>query len=159
MNKELIKEKVLTALKIRKDIQEIYEKHKVLTVLCNESPNQYYNQVDENSEGIMVEYYYNTPSKIYTPLGYISITSGYLSLDENYLEAEKEIKEKFGFQLGKDSYQNSMGCFGPWYYITKLPWGDKIELKPYVTNRDKYIEYNEAGKLYDEILTEFNLKQ
>lgn len=153
MNKELIKERVITALKIREEMHKIYTKHNVSTVLCTEEVNPFYNQIDENADGIICEYYYSCPSKIYTPLGYISITCSYMSMDENADNAIKEIEEKFGFALEREAITNTMGVFGGWYHITKLPWNNnKLQCNCKRRDRKEYISYEEAKKIYSEII-------
>jgi len=153
MNIELIKEKMNTALRIRKEIQNIFKKHNVSTSYCQDDTNPFYNQTDENTEGFICEYYYGTPSKIYTPLGYISIWSGGMMADKNCDLAVREIENKFGFVLKRGEFNNSMGTFGAWYYITILPW-DNVVLKCDCKERNKtdYIEYDEVKKLCEQIM-------
>lgn len=152
MNKEKIKEKVSIALRIRKEIQNIFKKHNVSSSYIKGSVNPFYNQINENTEGFICEYYYGTPSKIYTPLGYIDIWSGGMCADKNCDNAIREIEDKFGFVLKRKEFNNSMGTFGGWYYITKLPWNN-VELKCDCVERnsEEYIEYDEAKKLYEQI--------
>jgi len=153
MNLEKIEEKVLIALKIREGIQNIFKKHNVSTSYCQDDVNPFYNQTDENTEGFICEYYYGSPSKIYTPLGYINIWSGGMIADKNCDLAVREIENKFGFVLKRGEFNNSMGTFGGWYYITKLPW-DNVVLKCDCEERNKidYIEYDKVKELYEQIM-------
>lgn len=154
MNKDMIKEKVMTALKIREEIQNIYKKHNVSTVLSTDGVNPFSDQTDENTEGFICEYYYSSPSKIYTPLGHITITTNYMCMDETAENAIKEIEEKFGFTLKREAVTNYHGVFGGWYHITKLPWNNN-DLKCDCNKRNKkdYIEYDEANELYKQIVS------
>lgn len=149
MNKEKIKEKVIIALKIREEIQNIFKKYNVSTSYCNDDTNPYYNQTDENTEGFICEYYYGSPSKIYTPLGYIDIWSGFMCGGEEHNKAIEEIKRVFGFIKKQESYNNSLGTIGGWYYITKLPWDNStLECNCVVRNSKDFIPYKEARELY-----------
>lgn len=155
MNRELIKEKMKIALRMRDEIQEIYKKYDVQTVYTKDSVNQCHSQTDENSEGFICEFYYSHPSEIYTPLGAISITTSFMVIDDNAKKAIDEINEKFGFTLRKEAHISSIGIHGGWVNITKLPW-DNTEIKPDCKMRDRkdYIDYDEAEDLYNEILNE-----
>lgn len=155
MNIELIKQKMKLALKMRDEMQEIYKKYEVATGYDKQSVNPFYNQIDENTEGFICEYYYSHPSKIYTPLGYLDITTSFMVIDQNAMKAIKEIEEKFGFVLKKEAYMSVMGCHGGWFNITKLPW-DNIQIGSDCIEREKkdYISYDKAQLLYNEILSE-----
>ena len=153
MNLEKIEEKVLIALKIREGIQNIFKKHDVSTSYSKDDANPFYNQTDENTEGFICEYYYGTPSKIYTPLGYINIWSGGMCANKDCDLAIREIEDKYGFVLKREEFNDFMGTFGGWYYITKLPWNNvvlKCDCKE--RNQTDYIEYDEVKKLYKQIM-------
>lgn len=152
MNIEKIKEKVLISIKISEKIQNIFKKHDVNTSFCTEGVNPYYNQVDENSEGFICEYYYSTPNKIYTPLGYISIWCGGMTVDSKTNAAIKEIHDTFGFVLKEKARNECIGVIGGWYHITKLPWNN-ADLKCDCIERERkdYIGYDEAMKLFKQI--------
>lgn len=140
MNKEMIIKKVKNALEIRQYIQDILKKYNVETEFNKDSVNPFYNQTEENYEGFICEYYYGYPSKIYTPLGELSIISGYLVNNENGKNAIKEIETSLGLVLIKEPILDKIwGQFGGWYYITRLPW-DNIEL-----------ECNQAKELYNSV--------
>ena len=153
MNIDKIKEKVITALKIREEIQNIFKKYNVRTSYCTENSNPFYNQIDENSEGFICEYYYDSPAKIYTPLGYIDIWERGMIGDENRDKAVKEIEDTFGFVLKEKAPNTSNGVFGAWYHITRLPWNN-TNLKCDCVERDRkdYIEYDQVKKLYNQII-------
>lgn len=155
MNKEKVKEKIIIAERIKKEIQNIFKKHNVITYYCSNNCNQFYNQIDENSEGFICEYYYGSPAKIYTPLGYIDIWEEGMSADENCNKAIKEIENTFGFVLKEKACNNSMNTLGGWYYITKLPWNNtELRCDCVERNIDEYIEYDKAEELYNQIVEE-----
>jgi hypothetical protein len=155
INKKKIKEKMIIGLKIVEGIQDIYKKYNVSTSYCNNDVNQCANQTNENTDGFICEFYYGSPNKIYTPLGYLKIWSGGMLCDANCRAAEMEIKETFGLSLKQEAINDSMGTFGPWYFITKLPW-DNTKIKCNCEEREfkKYIAYEDAKELYKQILSE-----
>lgn len=153
MNIEKVKEKVLVALKIREEMQKIFKKHEVKTSYCIDDVNPYFNQIDENSEGIVIEYYYSSPSVIYTPLGCIRIWDSYMCVDENCHTAIREIEETFGLILKDKARNTRIGTIGGWYYITNLPWTNNKLLRDCRERAiEDYIPYKESKDLYNQII-------
>lgn len=160
MDENKIKEKMMIAFRIRSEIVKIFNRHNV-RVSISSSINQCYNQISENDNGFICQYYYGNPSKIYTPLGYLRIFDN-LYNDDGIDDAIKEFEESFGLVLKHEAhYDKNLGEFGGWYYITKLPWDDKIKFDTnYDTkNMKDFIDYDTASMISKEAFDEYkNIK-
>ena len=156
MNMELVKLKVLEAIKLTEDIIEImktYNVHSIYPELQNLSVNPFYNQISEES-ALVVEEYYGLPSKVYTPLGYISICSGYTLINsketgKTQREIENEIhtvlENKLNLRLYAAPKTTIMGIVGGWYTIGNVD--DFLYHKQF--------EYREANELFAKWLDEY----
>ena len=150
MNMELIKSKTLDAIEIAEFIIETMQSnnvHSIYPALQNFSVNLFYNQISEESS-LVIEEYYGLPHKVYTPLGYISLTSGYTSVgkDEETVVAKiyKALKEKFNFTLYEKAEYTSFGVIGGWYTIDGQPF---TEIRQF--------DYDVANNLFSEWLDEY----
>jgi hypothetical protein len=117
MNRRLIKQKVIEAINLRDDlIQEM----KNCGIHSDFSDKPYHNairgQIAEDA-ALVIEYYYGLPAKIYTPIGYISITGGYHreTIPGGYDRITKILEEKYGFKLARPAEKSTIGELGPWY--------------------------------------------
>lgn len=163
MNKELIKERTKDALRIVLEIQSIYNEFKIETCIAklpDIEPNPFYNQLDESSNGFICEDYYGSPSKIYSPLGYMRIYTNYMSNSESLGKAIEKIHNTFGFDLKQSENTTIMGVFGAWWNITKLPWKPNDKLTNAIEREKKdYIDYKNAKEIWNEILYELNINE
>lgn len=158
MNMELVKAKVLEGIKLTEDIIEIMKSFNVRSVypeLQKLRVNAFYNQISEEST-LVVEEYYGLPSKVYTPLGYITICAGYTFIDtdgtwKTQCEIESEIhqvmEDKLNLKLYANAKQTNMGIIGGWYTVGK-------STDPFI-NFKKQFEYEEANKLFALYLNEY----
>lgn len=110
----------------------------------NENVNPFYNQTDS---GLFVEYYYSSPSKIWTPWGYWQCI-WHVSYSGNPWE---EILPRFLERIGATEHMPlrhaSYGEVGPVYAVHRV---DDVELpEPKVRERQNYLEYEVANKAWD----------
>lgn len=140
-------------LKARKEIYDMMIALGVSSVRSTDSINPFYNQIIDNG-GIGLEFYYNKPNKLYTPLGYIDITCHFTCGGKEEDIINKLISD-YGVVLVEKLVTNSYGAFGPVYAITKLPWapGKQLPIFEY-KNYEDYLSYSEAKNLYAEFEAE-----
>lgn len=138
--------------KARKEIYDMMMELGVSSVRDTGSVNPFYNQITDNG-GIGLEFYYGRPAKLYTPLGYIRITCNF-TCGGNENDIVERLIADYGAVLIEEKKTSSMGLFGPIYSITKLPWtSEQLPVFEYRKKED-YINYDEAKKLYKEVVEE-----
>ena len=113
------------------------------TNLCGNShfkdgPNPYYNQITNN--GIWLEEYYGTPSKLYTQIGVWTILGSTSSSNNGFKQVMDKLRIDLGLKIIQEGKETQMGYFGPIWQITtfnnkNLPIGEK-------RHREDYISYN-----------------
>ena len=151
MNMELIKSKTLDAIKIAEFIIELMQSNNVDSIyptLQEFGVNPFYNQISEESS-LVIEEYYGLPHKVYTPLGYIRLTSGYTFInneDQKAVETTiyKALKDKFNFTLYEEAEYTSLGIIGGWYTIDGQPF-----------TQVRQFDYDVANNLFSEWLDEY----
>lgn len=151
MNMELIKSKTLDAIEIAEFIIETMQSnnvHSIYPTLQDFSVNPFYNQISEESS-LVIEEYYGLPNKVYTPLGYICLTSNYTYIDNEDQEAVettiyKALKDKFNFTLYKEAANTSLGIIGGWYTIDGQPF-----------TQIRQFDHDVARNLFSEWLDEY----
>ena len=151
MNMELIKSKTLDAIKIAEFIIETMQSnnvHSVYSTLQDFGVNPFYHQISEESS-LVIEEYYRLPNKVYTPLGYIRLTSNYTYIDNEDQEAVrttiyKALKDKFNFTLYEEAEYTSLGIIGGWYTIDGQPF-----------TQIRQFDHDVARNLFSEWLAEY----
>lgn len=133
--------------KARKEIYDMMIELGVSSVRGKDSANPFYEQIVDNG-GIGLEFYYGMPSKLYTPLGYINITSNFTCGGDKDAIVERLIAD-YGAILVEEETISSIGVFGPVYAITKLPWSEELLPVFEYRKREDYIGYEEAKRLYE----------
>ena len=134
--------------KARKEIYDMMMELGVSSVRGKDPVNPFYDQIVDNG-GIGLEFYYGMPYKLYTPLGYINITSNF-TYGGNESDIANRLTTDYGAVLVVEKETSSLGVFGPVYAITKLPWtSEQLPVFEYKKHED-YIEYDEAKNLYKE---------
>lgn len=87
-----------------------------------DGPNPYH---DRTSQGLVLEFYYGTPGKVWTPWGYYEYcgSSGGSSQEFDRLTSEFFVQVKT--RLHKPAHSNSNGVYGPYHVVLGV---DGIEL-------------------------------
>lgn len=151
MNMELIKSKTLDAIKIAEFIIELMQSNNVDSIyptLQDFHVNPFYHQITEESS-LVIEEYYGLPNKVYTPLGYISLTSNYTFINNEDQKAvqttiSKALKDEFNFTLYEEAEYTSLGIIGGWYTIDGQPF-----------TQVRQFDYDVANNLFSEWLDEY----
>lgn len=107
-----------------------------------DGPNPFQNQM---KQGFILEEYYGTPNKIYTPLGYWTVLGGGSG---DYSEVMNNLKETLGLKVIREGEQTLVGYYGPYYEITKWEGMPLPEAKQ--KEKDEYIPYEKAKEIFEE---------
>lgn len=121
-------------------ISKTMEPHDVVPMNCQIEPNG----------GMGLEFYYDLPYRLYTPLGYVTISTQFIG-DEKKNELREQLVDDYGLEVVIPETKDPSGRFGPVYAITKLPWSDE-KLPLYVPkNKDNYVSYEDAMVKFAEL--------
>lgn len=91
-------------------------------VFCHarqDAPNSVY---DHTKQGLILEMYYGTPSRLYTPWGGLDLIGCCASNGggRGWDGVLQDMKAKVGLELFKEEIIDTMGHHGPWYAITSV---------------------------------------
>jgi len=117
-----------------------------------DGPNPFYEQMDT---GLILEEYYETPSKIYTSIGYWNILGSTSSQNQGFKKIMNKLKDILGLKLIKEGYQTRNGYFGAWWEITKI--NDTILPISKKKEKSKYIEYSECKNIWSKFKSDKNM--
>lgn len=146
-----LKEYYAEVQKMATFIVETLEQHDVFVAgRLSESPNPFYDQIRFNG-GVAVEYYYGAPSRIWTPLGQLSVTG---STGGDATQALEKITEKLGLREIVPEKTTNMGVYGPVMEVTQDLSGKKIPSVERLGGRKEFVEYDEARELWKQVAPE-----
>ena len=117
MNEELIRAKVIEAIKLKHDLIEDMKACGIKSNFPEKIEfNTYNGQIAEDGE-LVIEYYYGAPAKIFTPIGYIRVDGSYHTNDKPnaYKTFDELLVSKYGFKLARAEEMHSIGLIGPFY--------------------------------------------
>jgi hypothetical protein len=144
-DKEFIKQKVIKAIKLRaaliKDMQDLGIK----SLWENVPKLNHYNSAKQYTS-LVIAYSNRYPEKIYTPIGYINITTSdtvYATNKNSSTQTMNLITSKYGFELAYVMQTYDFGSFGPWY-------SEDGEIHDVSSNLNDY----ECEDIYEEALQE-----
>ena len=108
----------------RKEICNILESQGILCRRDTYLINPCSSQIIDNG-GIGLEFYYDIPQRLYTPLGFLKITDSTSLTVQNAITIRKILTNDYGISLVLDEEYTFYGKFGPVFSITKLPWSNE----------------------------------
>jgi hypothetical protein len=114
--------------------------------------NPFYNQMEQ---GMIVEFYYGLPSKIYTPLGEYHITGssgGTREESERYLDLFFH-NSNVEFELLSPERNTNQGTFGPWYTVRRVK-GMKLP-DPVKRDRKSFVEYEDSKAAWEKLTRQY----
>ena len=110
--------------KSREEIFNLVMDHNVFGLKSFGSISPIYGQIIDNG-GIGLEFYYDIPQRLYTPLGFLKITDSTSLTVQNAITIRKILTNDYGISLVLDEEYTFYGKFGPVFSITKLPWSNE----------------------------------
>lgn len=72
---------------------------------------------DHTKAGLLLEYYYGLPNKVWTPWGYQMLFGGGSG---NWDVVQPALCDRLGLSLHREEYNSSMGTYGPWFKVSKV---------------------------------------
>jgi hypothetical protein len=112
----------------------------------SESVNPYYSQT---SQGLMLELYYGTPSRLWTPWGQWGFAGSSAATGSGFEPLVAALCEELGASVFKPEVVNSMGCFGPVYALSKFE-GESLPA-PAMRPRDERLTYEDAKAQWESL--------
>ena len=139
----------LDVAKTKEDIFKRMESNGITKTIDVSDVNPMHCQIEENG-GMGLEFYYGLPYKLYTPLGYVTISTTFVG-DDNKDQLRERLVSDYGLVEVIPETKDPSGIFGPVYAVTKLPWSDK-ELPLFVSrSKDSLVSYEDALVKYAEV--------
>lgn len=136
--------------KAREEIFNLMMDLSVFGLKSSYSISPLYGQIIDNG-GIGLEFYLGIPSKLYTPLGFLSIFSGQTWCNNTDSIVER-LTTDYGIVLISKAERIHGELLGPIYAITKLPWiSEPLPVFQYIAQEDS-VDFAESKMTYFEKL-------
>ena len=116
-----------------------------------EEVNPFYNQTQS---GLFLEFYYGSPSDLWTPWGKWSFTGGGMHIGDAQQKLVEAVLGKLDTTLHQPKISNRMGVIGPIYAVHGV---EGIQLpEPIVRSHNAYLPYEDAKKAWETFTKQYN---